>query len=163
MVGFNHEPGDEFQVGLVVHLLLCFGEDKTTARLQTGGSTLAECRCDRLRGFLQEHVIRLHVRAVVGLLVKEIAELREGLAFPGTEKAVDIEDLLGMGKAKADIAVVEHIDQEIGLKRIDGLVAPLLAALASPASKTSEGFSCRKQKMTPGVITLYSGCDGTTV
>ena len=81
MVGY-HEPGDELQVGCVVHLLLCIGEDKAAAGLQTGGNTLAERRGDGVHGFLQEHVVRLHVRAVVGPLVEKIAELRVGSPLP---------------------------------------------------------------------------------
>lgn len=110
----NHKPGDEFQIGRVVYLLLYIGEDKAAAGLQTGDSTFTERRGDGLHSFLQEHIVHLHVRAVVGLLVEKIAELRVRLAFPGTENAVNVEDLLGMGKAEADVAVVEPTFNGLG-------------------------------------------------
>src|SRR5688572_18541144 len=56
---------------------------------------------------------------MVGLLVEEITKLRVWRVFARTKNAIDVENLLRMCKAKADISVVEHIHQEIRLKWID--------------------------------------------
>src|SRR5215831_16771439 len=102
-------------------MILFIWEDEAAARLQAGCSALTKRGSHGIEGLLQQKIISLHVRAVFGLLVENVAELGVRLTLARTKHAVDVKDLLRMRKAEADIAIIEHIDQKIGLERIDCL------------------------------------------
>ena len=70
---------------------------------------------------------------MVGLLVEEIAELRTRHGFARAKEAVDVEDLLRLRKAEADVAVLKDVNEEIGLKRINGLARIELSARSGTA------------------------------
>ena len=51
---FDDEPGDEFEVGLFVDLLLRIRQDEAATGLEAGGSAFAEGGGEGVHGFLQE-------------------------------------------------------------------------------------------------------------
>ena len=58
---------------------------------------------------------------MIGLLVEEIAELTISFCFPGTQDAIDLENLLGLREAKANVSVVQDIDKEVGMQAVKHL------------------------------------------
>ena len=95
---------------------------------------------------------------MIGLLIKQIAELGVRHSLARTKNAIDVENLFGLSEAEADVAVVEHVNEEIWLERVDAI-----AGHPCTPSVFWSGYPCRRQKMTPGAIALYYGSGGTTV
>ncbi len=74
------------------------GELEDGALFFSGGGAYAESGGEGVHGFLQERVVSLHVAAVIGLLVEEIAELAVGFRFARAKDAVDVENLLRVSR-----------------------------------------------------------------
>ena len=56
---------------------------------------------------------------MISLLIKEIAEVRIRNVLARAENAVDIKNLFGLSKSETDVAVIQHVNQEVWLKWID--------------------------------------------
>ena len=114
----DDEPGDKFQVGFLLNLLLFVGQDETATGEETSGGTLAKGGSERFHGFVQEPIVILHVAAVVRLLVEEIAKCGVALGLVRAEDAVGVENLLGVSEGEADVAIVEDVNEEMGMERV---------------------------------------------
>jgi hypothetical protein len=56
----------------------------------------------------------------MGLLVEQMAERGVDFRLARTEDPVDVENLLWMSEAEADVAVVQDVNEEVGMERVDG-------------------------------------------
>lgn len=58
---------------------------------------------------------------MMGLLIEQMAERGVDLRLARTEDAVNVENLLRVGEAAADIAVIQDINEEVGMERVNGI------------------------------------------
>src|SRR3989338_96073 len=84
---------------------------------------------DLIDRLCQERRVNTHLFAVIGFGVKESAEFLIRRFPPLAHHAVDLKDLFGIGVIEPDVAVVADVDKEIGIKRIDFLIAVTIPLL----------------------------------
>ena len=118
----DHEPSHEIEGGFVLlRLFISERDDEVAAALEAGGEFLLEGGGDRLDGGGDETRLPAHVGAIVGLSVKEAAELEIGFVVAEGEAAEEVEHGLGLGEGEAHLARGEHVNQIVGRERVDAL------------------------------------------
>ena len=70
-------------------------------------------------------LIETHIGAILGLLIEQAAQVLIGAGLARAQIAHDLQDLLGLGEVEARHAVIQDIDQEIRLERVDRIAQRL--------------------------------------
>ena len=71
----------------------------------------------------------VHIGAILGLVIKEPAQIFVGHGFPAAQQPINLKNLLGLGKSVSYRAIVPDIYKEVRLERINGLVSRGIALL----------------------------------
>ena len=117
-----HQPGDQFKVLLPLHCLCRIQQFAAAPAKQIGGIFLTKLRHDGLDGFVQQGGVGLHVLAVPGLKIEQLAQLGIGRGLALAQGAKDVEHLLGGGKVVVHGAVDQDVDQKKRAQGVDGFL-----------------------------------------